>query len=212
MIDVEVNHSNLFSAARHQGYVRGTCSAFAASDLNAVVNAADDLSVDYLCHFAAKHSPTWKPGCGFTVTAMLAAVKAPGQPLESSYPYDPTDNDRPLKPVPAGLSPLHASDARGRYLDPHEVIQRVRQGTPVGVVIGVSQSLYGPQDGLIGFDPMAIPDVYHALIGVGVGRHTGTGEAHVLFRNSWGTGWGDNGHAWMSKAHLEIHLQEGFVI
>jgi hypothetical protein len=92
------------------------------------------------------------------------------------------------------------------------VIDKLRFGTPVGIVIGVSKSLYTPQDGVVDFDPMAIPDLYHALIAVGVGCHKGTGETHVLLRNSWGTQWGSNGHAWMSKPHLDVHLQEGFVI
>lgn len=212
MIEVEANHSQLFGLARHQGYVRGTCTAFTISDLHGVVHGAGELSVEYLCHFAAKHSTDWMPGYGFTVTGALAAAKMPGQPTEASFPYDPDDVDRPLKAVPANLAPLYTSNTRNRYLDTQEVIDKLRFGTPVGIVIGVSKSLYAPQNGVIDFDPMAIPDLYHALIAVGLGRHKSTGETHVLLRNSWGTEWGNNGYAWISKPHLDVHLQEGFVI
>lgn len=212
MIDVEADHSSTLGSARHQGYVRGTCVAFAASDLNAARHGVGHLSVDYLCHYAAKHATDWQPGDGFTVSEILAAVKAPGQPLETVYAYEADITDRPLHPVPAKAAPLYASVARERYLDTKEAIERVRRGNPVGLVVGVSQTLYYPKAGVVDFDPLAIPDLYHALVALGVGKHTQTSETHVLVRNSWGSGWGLNGHAWISERHLDVHLQEAFLI
>lgn len=212
MIDVEADHSAKLGVARHQGFVRGSCMAFAASDLNAAAHDVGHLSVDYLCHHAAKHAQDWQPGDGFTLSQVLAAVKAPGQPPESAYPYAPDVADRPLHGVPGNAAPLYASAARDRYLDTQAAIEHVLRGSPVGVVVGMSQSFYYPNGGVVDFDPLAIPDLYHALIAVGVGKHKQTSETHLLVRNSWGAGWGLNGHAWVPERHLNVHLQEAFLI
>ena len=41
---------------------------------------------------------------------------------------------------------------------------------------------------------------YHAMIVLGV-RYV-AGERQFLIRNSWGTSWGDNGHAWFSEDYM----------
>ena len=69
-----------------------------------------------------------------------------------------------------------------------------------------------PKDGVIDFDPLVLPDQYHAVVGVGLGTHSDTGQDHVLLRNSWGTSWGLAGHAWMPIALLDILLVESFLI
>lgn len=42
----------------------------------------------------------------------------------------------------------------------------------------------------------------HAMILTGVRRRSG-GAREFLVRNSWGNGWGDNGHAWLNEAYIE---------
>lgn len=211
MIDVDSDHSNRMGEARSQG-LRPTCLAFAASDLNAVANRKGHLSVEFLCHHAAKLAVDWQPDHGFALEEVLGAVAAPGQPEEGDYPYVPDAPDTPLTAPSAHLAPLFASPTRARNLADDEVIRRVRAGEAVGVVVAVTQSLYYPKAGIVEFDPFVLPDLYHALIAVGLGTHATTGERHALVRNSWGTGWGLNGHAWISEKHLSLHLHEGFLL
>jgi hypothetical protein len=212
MIEVEVDHSAIHGPARHQGYVRPTCMAFTASDLNDAAHGCGHLSVEFLCHHAAQLTPNWSAARGFTLDTTLAALALPGQPAEASYPYMPDSPQQPKTAPPAGLAPLYVRNAPERNLSPERLIAAVREGTSVGLVVSVSQSLYSAPNGLIHLDPMAIPGQYHALIAVGLGKSKTTGELHVRVRNSWGDEWGDAGHAWMPEKHLRLHLHEAFKV
>lgn len=211
MIEVEVNHSALLGPPRNQGR-RPTCLAFTASDLNAFANATAHLSVEFLCHHAAKVDGGWEPGDGFTVDQVFAAVMSPGQPEEVIYPYRAEAHDAPLQAPPGGLMPLYRSPSNARALALSEVVALVRNGRAVGVVVAVTKSLFYPIDGMVAFDPFVIPDQFHAMVAVGVGTHRLSSETHIYLRNSWGAGWGNQGHAWVSERHLKLHMQEGFSV
>ncbi|VWD48534.1 hypothetical protein BLA18628_05867 [Burkholderia aenigmatica] len=143
---------------------------------------------------------------------VLGAICAPGQPLETLYPYQHESHDTPLV-EPIGVFELYASpSARREDMTTAELMKHLTGGKPVGLVVQVCQALMAPTDGIIDFDPFVLPDQYHAVIGVGVGIRSDTGESHVLLRNSWGTSWGLAGHAWMPKSLLDILLVEGFLI
>lgn len=211
MIETELDHSLKMGEARFQGK-RLTCLAFVASDLNAAANATDQLSVEFLCHHAAKRDADWRPGMAFTLDCMLGAVQSQGQPAESLYPYDSNDHAAPLKVPAADLKPIYKSLNHGRDFGYDKVVHLVRTGGPVGVVMAVTQSLVVPKDGIVAFDPFALPDQYHAVIAVGIGQHKDSGEEHVLIRNSWGASWGQNGHAWIPSTHMNLHLLTGFLV
>ena len=211
MISAQIDFSSTFGEPRDQGQ-RPTCLVLAGSDLNSAAHGVGALSAEFLCHHAAKLADEWQPGRGFQLDEVLGAIRSPGQPLETHYPYQPDDHEGPLT-EPQGEFDLYASvEARRTDLTVADVVQHLQAQTPVGLVIQVSQALMTPQDGVIEFDPFVLPDTYHALIGVGLGSHAETGEIHVLARNSWGTSWGIAGHAWISLSLLEILLVEGFMI
>lgn len=211
MITPQIDVSARLGIARDQGQ-RPTCLVFAMSDLNAEAGGVGHLSAEYLCHHAAKIAGDWQPGRGFQMGHVLGAVRNPGQPIETLYPYQPDGHDTPLT-VPSGEFELFASPtARQEDLTAAEVLKHLPDGKPVGLVVQVCQALMTPKDGVIEFDPFVIPNQYHALIGVGLGVNTDTGEGYVLVRNSWGEAWGLAGHAWMPVALLEIILVEGFLI
>ncbi|MBR8312486.1 C1 family peptidase [Burkholderia dolosa] len=211
MIEVEVNHSTRLGPPRNQGR-RPTCLVFATSDLNAFANATAHLSVEFLCHHAAKAEESWEPGDGFSIDQVFTAVASPGQPEEYIYPYRPDAQDAPLQAPPNGLMPLFRSPSYRRALALSEVIALVRQGRAVGVVIAVTKSLFYPRDGIVEFDPYVIPDQFHAMVAVGIGTHRQTDETHIYLRNSWGARWGNQGHAWVPERHLQLHMQEGFSV
>jgi hypothetical protein len=211
MIMTQIDFSVSLGVARDQGQ-RPTCLVFAGSDLNAAAKGVAHLSAEFLCHYAAKLSGDWQPGRGFQMDHVLGAVCAPGQPLETLYPYQQDSHDTPLT-EPTGEFELYASpSARRQDMAAAEVVKHLTGGKPVGLVIQVCQALMAPKDGVIDFDPFVLPDQYHAVVGVGVGIRSDTGEGHVLLRNSWGTSWGLAGHAWMPMALLDILLVEGFLI
>lgn len=211
MITTQIDLSARLGVARDQGQ-RPTCLVFAGSDLNAAAKGVGHLSAEFLCHHAAKLSGDWQPGRGFQMDHVLGAVRAPGQPLETLYPYQQNSHDTPLT-EPTGEFELYASPSvRRQDMTTAEVVRHLTDGKPVGLVIQVCQALMAPKDGVIDFDPLVLPDQYHAVVGVGVGMRSDTREGHVLLRNSWGTSWGLAGHAWMPIALLNILLVEGFLI
>jgi hypothetical protein len=211
MITTQIDLSARLGTARDQGQ-RPTCLVFAGSDLNAAAKGVAHLSTEFLCHYAAKLSGAWQPGCGFQMDHVLGAVCAPGQPLEVLYPYQQDSHNTPLT-EPTGEFELYAStSARRLDMTTAEVVKHLTDGKPIGLVVQVCQALMTPKNGIIDFDPLVLPDQYHAVVGVGVGMSSNTGEGHVLLRNSWGPSWGLAGHAWMPMALLDILLVEGFLI
>lgn len=210
MIEVIIDFSSKLGEARDQGR-RPTCLVFAGSDLNAAANEVPHLSAEFLCHHAARAAADWTPARGFQMDEVLSVVSAPGQPLEEAYPYKHDDPKTPLV-IPSGEFSLHTSNINRRSdIECREIVAHALSGQPVGIVIQLARSVFTPSNGVIDLDPFVIPDLYHALLVVGVGVHSSTTDQHLLLRNSWGTAWGINGHAWISVAHLNLLLIEGFI-
>lgn len=210
MIAITQDISASLGPARNQGK-RPTCMAFAVSDMNAHANSTEEpLSVDFLCHYAARLASGWSPGRGFTVSEILNAAENPGQPTELLHPYKSDDETAVLTAPVDGLAPLYTRACNCRGLSASSVLTSINAGAIVGLVLSVTLSLYKPVNGIVSFDANVIPGAYHAVIGVGIGNHKVSDEPHVLIRNSWGETWGQAGHAWVPLSHLLIHLYEGF--
>jgi hypothetical protein len=89
-------------------------------------------------------------------------------------------------------------------LDTDVICAMLRQHRPVGIGLKLTESFYMPVDGLITFEAAAlVPSVLHAVAVVGLGWKDG--EAHFLLRNSWGSGWGKEGTAWVSATYVRAH-------
>lgn len=198
-----------FGPARHQG-PRSTCLAFAVSDLNRLASCAPgDLSPDFLYRMAGSLTPGWKPGEGLYVAQALRAAHAPGQPLESDWPYvhtEPADASAPIAPTALSLygAALHAGSILAAT-----VVDAIREGRAVGLVIQLTPGFYAPIDGVVSFSPYALPNRYHAIVATGVGTSS-SGDIHLLVRNSWGAAWGVQGHAWLPATYVDTHALEAF--
>lgn len=206
---IEVNHAQLFGAARHQG-MRLTCLAFAASDLNRVASSApDELSPEFLYRQAGATTPNWQAGEGLFLVPTLEAAGKPGQPLEVHYPYEATAPTDTLPPKAPNDATLYSSRLTQLKPTGDIVIDQIRQGHPVGLIVESTLTLFYPVSGVVAFSPNILPDRVHAVLAVGVGESSG-GEPHVLIRNSWGVNWGDNGYAWLPKQYIDMHALEAF--
>lgn len=209
MISVSKDLSTQFGPARTQGH-RPSCLAFALSDLNRFLHQnVEELSVEYLLHHAAKEMPGWTPTSGLTIDAGLKALAQPGQPEECLYEYQSAKPEFPLTCPPA-LSPLYTSICGNNSLVIPDIAAKISAGTPVVLGVRMSYEFYQPIDGVVA-DSLNCPvGIGHAILAVGLGTHASNGMEYFLVRNSWGSGWGNNGYAWLSTQYLKNHLLASF--
>lgn len=186
-------------AARDQGK-RQTCVAFAIAGIQGYF-AQHCLSPEYAYHATALQSPNWQPDQGLDVRIAVGAT-APGLPEEQHAPYQSADPTPPLPPLPNGHS-LRGPQLALLPKDPTMITGYLHAGHPVGVLIALTRSFMSPVDGVVTFEPGVYPGL-HAVMIVGYGADS-SGESHYLICNSWGTGWGINGHAWISETYLRSH-------
>lgn len=206
---IEVNHAQFFGAVRHQG-MRLTCLAFAASDLNRVASGApDELSPEFLYRQAGSTTPNWQAGEGLFLMPTLDAAGNPGQPLEVHFPYEANAPADTLPPEAPKDATLYSSKLTPLKPTGDHVIDQIRLGHPVGLIVESTLTLFQPVNGVVAFSPHILQDRVHAVLAVGVGESPG-GEPHVLIRNSWGMTWGDQGYAWLPKQYIDMHALEAF--
>lgn len=207
MIEIQVDLRSLFGAVRDQG-ARPTCLAFAASDAHAGLR---DGWITLSCEFAfyqAQRRAGRPPTRGALLSAMLDALRHDGQPVEQGWPYLATvPDDHQLWKPPATMGACYAQNGvtGGRDLAP--IIASLDQQRPVILLTMLSRSFFLPtRDGVV--DPAAgeqpEPSQRHAIVAVGHGKVDGA--TAILIRNSWGTSWGVDGHAWLPKRFLVPRL------
>jgi hypothetical protein len=209
-IQYKVNLSAHFGQARNQGR-RGTCTVFAASDVNRVVcGATADLSPEFLYMSAGMLMPNWQVGEGIFPWAAMDAIRTLGQPLETDYPYQATHPAAAVRPVTAAGVAMYCSDLGSHSEVMQEVLDRLNEGHPVGLVVRVTSGFYTPMaDGVIDAKAGIVPNTTHVVVATGWGNSAITGR-HVRIRNSWGTEWGQQGCAWLPEKFVDLHVIEAF--
>ncbi len=188
-----------FGVARDQGS-RPTCLAFAMSDAHRAAHAHDEpFATDYVHHHAARRMKATmnEP---VSTEAMREALEQDGQPLEAKCAYaDPREDDwKPPTDVGA-LWKRQSSLAKGA--SPSELLT-VGLGASRAYVLTllISEAFYVPDPVTFEVADDASPDVgEHAVVVVG-SRAAGD---FYLVRNSWGAGWGLEGHAWLAKKYVD---------
>jgi hypothetical protein len=206
-VEVVCDLRPLFGPVRDQG-LRPTCLAFAASDAHTALRPGwEPLSCEYAYYHAVRRCKG-DPHVGSTVEGMVATLRDDGQPHEAAWPY--------LAVLPANLAdwhpparvgPLFRRAGRRSRLCVENILQCFGRGIPVVIAMTLSGAFYLPDgEGVIAADEPVDPTRRHAVAGVGWGMHGG--DRLVLARNSWGTGWGVEGHAWISERYLEPRLLE----
>lgn len=200
VIDYDLRPS--LAGVRDQG-PRRTCLAHATSLAHESSRGLrDPLSPEYLHHYAVHGVPA--TGCGFP--AMMDALSLNGQPLESDCPYSQAERDSSWKP-PANIQVFRR--ATEHSIDVPMIRKSIEKGSAVVLGIALPATFLRPAAPWV-ITSSAKTHGLHAVAAVGWG--TRDGKPLVLVRNSWGTTWGDSGHAWLDGDCLTNHLRELLVM
>lgn len=204
-IEATVDLSAALGQTRYQGK-RRTCVAFAMSDLNQFHNHCPEwLSPEHLYCSAAKITAAWIPHWGMAVDSGIRILKHWGQPTEQNAPYANSEPTQIPPTIPASQPPLYKYEFVAVRPSAQYVIDRLTQGAPVGLLTMLTHSFFYPANGTVAFSPQALDKSHHAVIACGHGADADTGNIYIKLRNSWGSGWGQGGHAWIPAAYVDQH-------
>jgi hypothetical protein len=192
--------------ARNQGS-RPTCLAFAMSDAHMVAAKRSELlSADYLHFHAARHAHV-PLNDGVGLSNVVDALKTNGQPLEEECPYSDSRPDSWVPP--SSVSAVWTRDSRLCKGLPSDALKMALQASQAHVlVLRISRSFFMPD-----------PHVYivtedgskdrrlHAVVIVGMVTPA-QGDVAFLARNSWGSEWGQDGHAWLPLSYVDARATQ----
>lgn len=201
---------------------RPLCVPFALSTGHEALRASENAGkVEALAPEALWWSCTRRGQTGATgvlLSDVGLALADTGQPALEDWPFDdslgPGTED---PPAGAGPAPWLKADLRAIPLAhdgiEDEVEDWLSRGTPVGLVIEVTQEFEFPDShGHISTPSMTVgPGEYHAVVAVGVATHQAHGR-RLLIRNSWGAGWGLGGYGWLPLAYLQSFAVQACVV
>lgn len=205
-VSVQIDLRAKFGPARDQKR-RPTCIAFAASDAHAAqrMNPYQPLSVEYAFYHASLKRTAFDPRSGVGMSDILAAVENDGQPEENGWPYlDQLPTDIAQYKPPADVGPVYRRGSQ--YQAGSAVILTMLSDDRAPLIaMNISSEFFLAKAQEVLRAPTSSPAVNrHALVVVGVGEEQN--EQALLVRNSWGTGWADQGYAWISRGYLEPRL------
>ena len=163
------------------------------------------LSAEYLHWASASH-----PGGRGNPEAASMALRTQGQPPHEQWPYR-SDIDETLPgygPDATVTGPFARRRGDRRLTGVDDVIEELQRGRWVMVGLGVTDAFAAPGTGIV------LPDgrgrAGHAVLAVGALVVRGDdlepdlrdGDRLLCVRNSWGPGWGVDGHKLISEAAL----------
>lgn len=198
---------------------RPTCLATAITGAHEHVAVAlaegEALCVEYL-HWASGQYP----GGRGAPTAALRALRASGQPPEKQWPYNEAtdENNSGYEPPGEVVGPFACRSAIGQSSRFDDLVQALREGRWPVLGLRVTDAFAAPGAGIV------LPDgpgrAGHAVLVVGAARVVGNrlapqlldGEPLLCLRNSWGDGWGKNGHKLITVSAMEKMLITAFAL
>jgi hypothetical protein len=201
-----------FPPVRDQGQ-RNTCVSFSLTFLNEQLrNFSMDLSVEFL-HWTTKRRYN-ATKTGVNPDTACDVVVSTGQPIESTWPYDPT-----LDENAAGYAaPVSATNARkyraSAFSNPaiptFEQMESVLESNgPFALGIELWSPFFFPVKGYIQ-TPDPQKDQFlglHLVCAVETRTHESTNQRALLVRNSWGNRWGIEGYGYLSKEYVTRHAR-----
>jgi C1A family cysteine protease len=204
-LEAQIDLRAVFGPVRDQG-ARNSCLSCATSDAHAHAHGLTHaLSAEFLFHHAGLLMPGASGEQGLSFSAVDQALKTEGQPAEAECPYQITDADSWV--VPRLSQRWYGTLADGAH-PTQQISTALQQGRSVLLAIQLI-----PQFLTINTAPYIVTAAgmgfgAHAVLAVGLSSHP-TLNKLTLIRNSWGTAWGDAGHAWLAEDYL-AHYMIGF--
>jgi Papain family cysteine protease len=194
-----------FGPPRDQGQ-RPTCLAFAMSDTHAAVRGPwADLSCEYL-FYHAKQREKAPPSAGAKPSFIRQALEHDGQPVEADWKYlDALPGDLSLWVPPTKIGAVFKRSSAFLPGGFDEAWNKVEAGTPVMIVMTISDAFYMPDNvGVVNSPELPDPVRRHAVVAAATGEVAGV--RCLLGRNSWGETWGLQGHAWLAEPYLKPRI------
>ena len=187
---------------------RPLCLAFAvtgAHDASCLGDGESARAVEALWNHCVRNGRA--EAAGTTLAAVLDAVAMDGQPCAVDWPFNPVLGVGTESP-PEGCGERPWRTARFRELPlAHDGVERgieqeLAQDRCVVLVLEIGDEFTLPNaDGFV-----AVPDLssdmgdYHAVLAVGA--VSAASGRHLIVRNSWGSGWGVEGHCLLPMEYL----------
>lgn len=204
MIDgLEVDLRSRLGAVVDQG-ARPTCLSHALSASHEYARRSTvRLSVEYLHYF----STGGQVSRGSSVANARSALEFQGQPGErlcTDFSLSPPSGWAPEPGLPVFRRRSIMVPATGA-----NVVRAIRETRVPILGISLPRQFFRPKNPWI-ISPSDLTYGLHAVVGVGV--RSRRNRLAVLIRNSWGTGWGDNGHALLASEFLQCHLRDVIVL
>lgn len=148
---------------------------------------------------------------GTSIRTALDSLRIHGVPPESAWPYDfdkvnvePDENAKKI-----ALKKRRTTYYRVKTVD--EVLTAINAGWPVIFSIPLDEDFFAggiPADHV--YDGHRITSSMHAMLVVGY-RKTEDGY-HLRIRNSWGSGWGDEGYCWFDSKYFHRSMLDAWAI
>jgi len=118
-----------------------------------------------------------------------------GIATEAGYPYASQNGNYGSCKLPS----IPLTRMAPRYADVNEddtslMNALVQGGIPVSVSIAVGDPFQDYISGVMDPSTACVPDINHAVLLVGYGTDAATGIPYWLVKNSWSSGWGENGY------------------
>ena len=202
-VSVQLDYRSALGPIRDQG-PRPTCLSFAATAAHEYARRSRmPLSPEYLHYFAS----TKVKSSGTHVPDVARALESPGQPNETECPYY-------FAGVPDGWLPpkrihLYRRKSESKHPSVDQVSTLLNAGHIPILGITIPQPFFSPAPPWV-ISPAGPVRGRHAVVVVALGTTSVT--RCFLVRNSWGNGWGENGHAWIDDSFMDQHLHHLLVL
>ncbi|MFX4221540.1 MAG: C1 family peptidase [Thalassobaculum sp.] len=142
-----------------------------------------------------------------------------GQPDEAAWPYSADLSDPASWRPPGSVTPLFTCESNSCAPGLDSIRDHLTERRPVVIGVFLSKTYRFPENwSRLGTEVLLAPDRNepidrnegHAMVVVGHGLYSG--DPIMLLRNSWGAGWGNNGHAWVREDCLAPRMVGAFAI
>ena len=214
----DIDLRSLFPAARDQGR-RETCVVFAATSGHeylryGTTSLMEDLSEEALYYQCKVIDGNRNSGTSFDSAGQ--ALQTVGQTGEDKWPYDKRrDETLPdYLPPPEAVDPQFCYQARLTKIQPdlNAIVACLAQGKPVVIGISLYDSFNMAPAGRVPM-PRTHEQVVgrHALLAVGCEADDQQSE-WLIFRNSWGARWGENGYGFLRFEYIGNYGCKAFVV